>query len=223
MFEERNRFEIFTAAKWVRNPFAGLTRVVEIEHGSDGVHAETVHVVLIHPEESVRGQVILNFVSAVIENECAPIGVCAAARISVLVKVGTVEKSKAMRVARKMGGGPVQDYAEIFPVAAVNEVHEICGGTEPAGDSEIAEGLIAPGSLQRMLHDGPQFDVSVAHALDVGDQFIGEFAIGKPAIAIFWIAPPCARMDFIDGHRGMKPIARSASFEPRGIVPMILV
>src|SRR4029077_7122266 len=144
MFEERNRFEIFTAAKWVRNPFAGLTRVVEIEHGRDGVHAETVHVVLIHPEESVRGQIILNFVSAVIENECAPIGVCAAAWISVLVKVGAVEKSKAMRVAWKMGGRLIEDHAEFFLVAAVNEVHEVGGGAEPAGDGEIADGLIAP-------------------------------------------------------------------------------
>src|SRR6266478_4930807 len=39
---EINGGEIFTAAKLIGDPPAGLAGVVEIEHGGDGVHAETV-------------------------------------------------------------------------------------------------------------------------------------------------------------------------------------
>ena len=49
------------------------------------------------------------------------------------------------------------------------KIHEIVRRAEAAGDGEIADGLIAPRAIERMLHDGHQFDVRVTHALDVGD------------------------------------------------------
>ena len=41
-----------------------------------------------------------------------------------------------------------------------------------------------------MLHDGEKFDVSVAKLFDVGDELLGEFAIGEPAIVLFRDATP---------------------------------
>src|SRR6266404_7148729 len=40
--QEVDRFQVLAAAELVRNPFTLLARVVEIEHGSDGVHAQAV-------------------------------------------------------------------------------------------------------------------------------------------------------------------------------------
>ena len=48
---------------------------------------------------------------------------CAAPRVFVLVEVRAIEISEAVRVAREMRGRPIQDYAEIFLVAAVHERH----------------------------------------------------------------------------------------------------
>ncbi len=36
--EQRNGGEIFTPTELVGNPLTGLAGIVEIEHGSDGVH-----------------------------------------------------------------------------------------------------------------------------------------------------------------------------------------
>ena len=102
-------------------PFAGLARVIEIEHRGDGVHAQPVNVILIGPEKRVREQEILHFVATVIENESAPIGMLAEARIGVLVKMRAVEEREAVRVARKMRGSPIEQYADARLVALVHE------------------------------------------------------------------------------------------------------
>src|SRR6266487_1794140 len=51
--EEIDGVEVFAASKLIRDPLAGLARVVEIKHGGHGVHAETVDVVLVEPKEGV--------------------------------------------------------------------------------------------------------------------------------------------------------------------------
>ena len=105
----------------IGNPFAGRARIIEIEHRGDRVHAQTVDVVLVDPEKRVREQEILHFVAAVIEDERAPIGMRALARVGVLVEMRAVEKCQAVRVAREMRGRPIEDHAEPFLVAAVDE------------------------------------------------------------------------------------------------------
>src|SRR6185503_14564901 len=100
--QEVDRFQILAAAKAVRNPFALLARVVQVQHGGYGVHTQPVDMELSQPIQRVRQQEIANFVAAVIENERAPFAMLALPRIGVLVKRGPVEAPKAVRVAWKM-------------------------------------------------------------------------------------------------------------------------
>ncbi len=51
--QEADGFDIFLSAVLVGNPLAVLARVVEIEHGGDGVDAQTVDVIPVEPEKSV--------------------------------------------------------------------------------------------------------------------------------------------------------------------------
>ena len=53
VLDESDGWEIFAAAKFVGNPLAGFAGVIEIEHGSDCVNAETIEVVLVKPEDGV--------------------------------------------------------------------------------------------------------------------------------------------------------------------------
>ena len=99
------------------------------------------------------------------------------------VEMRAVEECQAVRVAREMRGRPVEKHADAFLVAAVDEIHEIVGRAEAAGHRVIADRLIAPRRIERMLHDRQQFDVRVAHLLDVGNQLVRQFAIGEPAIS----------------------------------------
>ncbi len=112
LLQEGDGFEILATAEGVRNPLAGLARVVEVEHRGDGVDAQPVGVELSHPVESVREQEVPHLVAPEVEDERAPVGVRAAARVGVLVKGRAVEVRERELVARKVRGHPVQDHAD---------------------------------------------------------------------------------------------------------------
>ena len=63
----------------------------------------------------------------------------------------------------------------------------------------------------------------ITHLLHVGNQLIGDLAIGEPAIAFFRNAPPGAEMDFVDGDRLGQPFAFPARLHPCIIVPAVAV
>ena len=52
--QEVDGFEVLAAPMAVGDPFARLTRVVEVQHGGDGIHAQAVDVKFAQPIESVR-------------------------------------------------------------------------------------------------------------------------------------------------------------------------
>src|SRR5215831_1680549 len=57
--EKPDGVKIFAAAVLIGNPFALFARVIQIEYGSDRVHAESVDVVLVEPEERVGNQIVV--------------------------------------------------------------------------------------------------------------------------------------------------------------------
>ncbi len=126
--EEFDGVEIFAAAVLIGNPLAFLARIIEIQHGSDGIDAESVDVKLVQPEERVGDEEVLDFVAAIVVNESAPVG-GALARVGVLVEMGAVELGEAVGVAREVRGSPVQNDADAGLVAAVDELHEFRGGS----------------------------------------------------------------------------------------------
>jgi len=221
--EEFDGVQVFAATELVGDPFAGFAGVVEIKHRSHCVHAKAVDVVFVEPEERIRDQIVLNFVAAVVVDECAPIRMRALAGIGMFVEMGAVELGEAVGVAGKMRGRPIEKDAEAGLVAAIDKFHEFGGGAVAAGGGEIAESLITPGAVEGMLHDGEEFDMRVAEVFDVGDELVGEFAIGEPAVVSFGDAPPGAEMDFVDGDRRLEPVFLDAPGEPIGIVPFVVI
>ena len=86
LLQELDRLEVLAAAELVRQPLAVLARVVEVEHRRDGVDAQPVGVMLLQPVERVREQEVPHLAAAEVEDERAPVGMRAAARIRVLVQ-----------------------------------------------------------------------------------------------------------------------------------------
>ena len=76
MLEKFNGFQIFIAAVTVGNPVAVLPAVIQIEHGGDGIHPESVHVVFFHPVNGVGNEEIVYLILAVIklvpQSGCSP-------------------------------------------------------------------------------------------------------------------------------------------------------
>src|SRR6202012_6005192 len=112
------------AAEAIGDPFALFPRVVEVKHGSDRIDAKPIDVIFVEPEEAIRDEEIAHLVSAVIEDERAPVTMFALARISVRVKLGSIEQSQTVRVLREMPGYPVNDDADIVFVATIDKMAE---------------------------------------------------------------------------------------------------
>ena len=104
--QELERLEILAAAVLVRQPLARLAAVVEVQHRRDGIDAQAVDVVALHPVQRVRDQEVLHLVAAVVEDLGAPVAVLAEARVGVFVERGAVELGETVRVLRKMRRAP---------------------------------------------------------------------------------------------------------------------
>ena len=188
--QECNRREILASAKFVGDPFAFAPRIIEVQHGRHGIHAQTVDVILVDPEECIGDQEILDFVAAVVEDQGAPVRMTALARVGMLVQMRAVELGQAVRVTREVRGSPIQNHADACLVKPVHEIHEVFRSAEPAGGRKISQSLISPGTVEGMFHHRHQFHMRVAHLLHVGNELVGEFRVREPPSPFLDDAPP---------------------------------
>src|SRR5437667_12790385 len=65
--QEVDRVQVFATAILVGDPLPMLARIIEIEQGSDRVHAEAIDVVLVEPEHPAAQQQTTELSAAVIE------------------------------------------------------------------------------------------------------------------------------------------------------------
>ncbi len=119
--QEVDGVEVLVAAVAVRHPFAGLARVVEVEHRRDGVDAQAVEAVALEPEAGVGDEEGRDLLAAVVVDVGAPVLVIALARVGVLVKMRAVEKPEPVRVVREMARHPVEDEADAGLVRGLDE------------------------------------------------------------------------------------------------------
>ncbi len=174
--EEIDGFQVLAAAVLVGQPLAGLARVVEVEHGGNGVDAQAVEVELAEPPVGRGEQEAAHLVAAVVEDVGAPIGMQAEARVFVLVQRGAVETGECPVVLREVAGHPVEQHAEAGLVAGVDEGAQVVRRAVARAWREVAGGLVAPGFVERVFGDGQQFEMGVALLHGVGDQPLGQFA-----------------------------------------------
>src|SRR2546423_5648404 len=147
---EVNGFEVLAPAVLVGNPAPFGAAVVEVEHGGDGVNAQSVNVALAEPEEGVGDEEISDLVAPVVEDERAPVGVLAEARVCVLVECGAVEAPQGPRVFREVRGNPVHDDAYPASVKIINQETEVVGVAVARGGRVVVRDLVAPGATVRV-------------------------------------------------------------------------
>ena len=125
--EKLDGLKIFAPAILVGNPFALLSRIIQVEHRSHRVHPQAVHMKAFAPEQRVGGQEIAHFVPAVIEDQRAPVLVRTFARVLVLIERGAVEARQRPVIPRKMRRHPVHDDTNAGFVQRVDEKLKIIG------------------------------------------------------------------------------------------------
>ena len=128
----------------------------------------------------------------------------------------------------KVARHPVEDDADVVLMAGVDERLEVRRRAEAAGRREEARDLVAPRRRVRVLHHRQELDVRVAHVLDVGDEPLGELAVGQVAIADasprapIRDARPRSEVHLVDRHRPLEPRSGvRAPIHPVGVAPLV--
>src|SRR2546423_4302466 len=159
---EVNGFEVLAPAVFVGNPAPGGAAVVEVEHGGDGVNAQSVNVALAEPEEGVCDEKVSDLVATVVEDERAPVGVLAESRVCVLVECGAVEAPQGPGVFREVRGNPVHYDADALSVKVVNQKTKVVGVSVARGGRVVVRDLVAPGAAVRVAFEREGLDVREA-------------------------------------------------------------
>jgi hypothetical protein len=140
-----------------------------------------------------------------------------------LVQVRAVEVGQPVPVLREVRRHPVDDDADALLVAAVDEVLEVIGRAVAGGDRVVADGLVAPGAVERMLGQGQDLDVGEAEVLHVRQQRVGQLAVAQPAVALLRHPPPRAEVHLVHADGLLEPVRLPALVHPRLVVPLVLV
>ena len=214
LLQERDGVQVLAAAEAVREPLARLARVVEIEHRRDRVDPEPVGVELLEPVERVREEEVPHLVAPEVEDERAPVGVRAAARVGVLVQRRPVEARERPVVAREVRRDPVEDDPDPPPVQRVDERAQVVGRAQGGLRGVVPRHLVAPRRAERVLHHRHQLHVREPELLHVVAELVGEVA---PPEAL----PPRARMHLVGGHRRAERIGSAPPRQPVVVRPRV--
>jgi len=136
--QKMNGFDVLAPAVLVRQPFARLSRVIEIDHRSDGIDTQAVDMEFVDPVQRIGDQEVAHFVAAEIENQCAPVLMLAATRVGVLIH-GLPGKARQRPVVfREVRRHPVEQHADAGLVAGIDKGAKFVRRTETRGRRVIA-------------------------------------------------------------------------------------
>ena len=218
--QEVNGLEVLTAAVDVRPPFA-LPVVVQIQHGSDRIYAQAVHVEFLDPEHRRGEQQVSRGDLAVVEYARAPFLVLHLERIGVFVQVRAVKLDQSAAVLREVRRNPVHDNAQTGLMRLVDQVHQILRRAVAACGGKVADYLIAPRAVERILGQRHKLDVGVAHFLDIRHKLVRQLAVGVEVAVLVHL--PRAEVAFVDVDRiGIRQVLFTP-VQPRGVAPFVAV
>ena len=206
--QEVDGFEVLASAETVGHPLAGLAAVVAVEHGGHRIHAQAVDAEALDPVQRVAAEVVAYLAAAVVVDQRVPILVKALARVGVLVKVRAVEFGQAVRIAREVGGHPVEDHAQPRGVRGVGEGAEILRCAEARGGRVQPDRLVAPGAVEGVLVHRHQLEVGEAVLHRIRDQALGQLAVAEPAAV--GVALPGAKVHLVDADRRIERVGALA-------------
>ena len=226
VLEELDRFQVLVVAILVGHPLSVILSVVQIQHGSHRIYTKAVHMALFHPEQGVGQKEILDLRSAIVVDLGTPVGMLALPGIFMLVAGSSVKIGQTMSILGEVSRHPVQDHADLVLVHIVHKIFEIFRSPVTGGRCIVPGHLIAPGSVEWMLRDTHQFDMSVAHIFHILCQTFRRLPVGIKAFLIFFrpgMFHPGTKMHFINGHCILFLVELYAVSHPCGILPYIIV
>jgi hypothetical protein len=102
----------------------------------------------------------------------------------------SIEITETTFIFWEMRGNPVENHTDAPLMEVVHEIHEVGGGPEAACRSEVACGLVSPGTIEGMLHYGKKLDMGEAYVVDIICQERSDFPVTEPSVILLRHAPP---------------------------------
>src|SRR5579884_3854768 len=154
--------------------------------------------VLVEPEHRARHQKAAYLVAPVVVNVSVPVGMKSAAPVCMLEQMRTVKIRQAMRIRRKARRYPVENHSNTSLVQIVHKEHEVLRRSIARRGSKISRGLITPGGVEGMLHDGQQFHMGEVHAVYIVGQLRRNLAVGQWPAALLRHSHPRTQVNLIN-------------------------
>ena len=107
MLQKFDCFQIFLSTVNIRDPFAFVLAVIQIEHRCHSVHTDSVRMEYIDPEQCIGDQIVLHFRSAIIVNKSSPMRMTSLSPVSMLIQACSVKGCQSLFVLREMRRNPV--------------------------------------------------------------------------------------------------------------------
>jgi len=170
LLEEGHCLHILPPAMIVGHPLAGRPRIIEIEHGSDGIDAQPVDMIALGPEQRIIDQILRYLAPPEIIDGGIPVGVESLARIGMFIQRRAVKIGQPVFVGREMRRHPIQNNANPGLMRPVDKTRKARRIAEPRGRRIETQRLVPPTGIIGIFADRQKFDMGKAHADDIGDQ-----------------------------------------------------
>src|SRR5437764_10626267 len=136
--------------------------------------------------------------------------------------MGAVEIGEPVGVRGEVRRDPVKNDGNAVLVEIVHQVHEILRRAVARSWREVAGRLVSPGAIERMFHDGQEFDVSEAQLAQVFGQARSGFAVSERAVVLFGNAHPRSQMNFSNRLSSGQRVPLVALLHPVIVVPFVV-
>ena len=238
--DKRAGVQILLCAVFVELLLAGIVDAkVEVQHAGHAVHANAVHVEALEPVQHVGDQEGSDLTAGEVELVRAPVGVNFVLKQHVAVKGG-----KSVGVGAKTAGYPVHDHADARLVARIDKVHELLRVAVTRRGGIVASRLVAPGAIERMLHERHDLDMRIAHVAHVVHELRRQVVVGVKLAALrgegihgtgvvavlvrlalrrVAVALPRSNMYLVDVKGLRHMVVAGASLKPCGVVPLVAI
>src|SRR5262249_20014270 len=163
-------------------------------------------VVLVKPKERVPGQKTLYLTPPVIENECVPIWLLPLSWIGVFVKMSAIEVAQASLIFRKVRRNPIENNPNSVLMEIVHQEHEIRGRSKTTSRRKVADRLVAPRAIKRVLGNGEEFNMCEARVVYVVGQLSSHLPVGEPAVCLFGYSLPGTEVRLVYGNRRVQRV-----------------
>ena len=220
MLEKFYGLQILVAAEFIGHPFAVFFAIIQIKHGSHGIHTQAVNMEFFNPEKSIGNQEIFYLVFAIVENLGAPVRMLSQSWIGMFKKRFPVKLRESVGILGKMRGHPVKDHTDFIAVKGINQVCKILRRPIAGGRRIISCHLIPPGTVKGMLCNTHQLHMGKFHFLKIADKTIRKLpVIIKTVLRPVRMLHPGADMTFIDSQRFPVHILSRTFLHPYRICP----